>query len=113
MKLKYELTLSKPKKNLPFNNDRLVSCIQCMSLSPNMNKLAICYSNTNYVELYDLNSNELKDKFALKSSGNKHSFQVIGMAFADDSERLAIGQSDNIIYVYKVGISWLVLFKYY
>lgn len=112
MKLKYELTLSKPKKNLPFNNInniRSTSRIQCMSISPNMVKLAVCYSNTNYVELYDLNSNELKDKFALKSSGSKQSFQVIGMTFADDSERLAIGQSDNLIYVYKVGISWFVL----
>ncbi len=31
---------------------------------------------------------------------------VKGMAFSPDSTKIAIGQTDNIIYVYKIGEDW-------
>jgi WD40 repeat protein len=33
-------------------------------------------------------------------------YVVRGMAFSPDSSKLAIGQSDNIVFVYKVGSEW-------
>ena len=115
MKLKHEHTLIKPRRfdgSVAEGKPSSIQIyrIQCMAISANMTKLAICHSQTNRVELWDLSTNEVKDKFALKSadkqSGDRHSFQVNGMSFSADSERLAIGQSDHVIYIYKIGNSW-------
>ena len=32
------------------------------------------------------------------------------MAFSPDSTKIAVGQSDNIVFVYRVGEAWLVLY---
>lgn len=36
----------------------------------------------------------------------KQSYVVNDMAFSPDSTKIAIGQSDNIIYVYRIGEDW-------
>ena len=36
----------------------------------------------------------------------KKSYVVKGLAFSPDGTKLAIGQSDNIIFVYKIGEDW-------
>ena len=38
----------------------------------------------------------------------KKSFTVKGLAFSSDSTKIAVGQTDNIIYVYKIGDVWSV-----
>jgi len=74
-----------------------------------MFKLAICTSANNQVILFDGQSNEKKEKFSLKSvdkSSSKKSFVVKGIAFSPDSTKLAVGQSDCVIFVYKIGKEW-------
>ena len=39
----------------------------------------------------------------------KKSYQVKAIAFSPDSTKIAIGQTDNIIFVYKIGETWLVV----
>lgn len=59
------------------------------------------------VQLFDENGDK-KDKFSTKpadAAGPKN-FVVRGMAFSPDSTKLAIGQSDNIVFVYKLGLEW-------
>jgi intraflagellar transport protein 172 len=36
----------------------------------------------------------------------KKSYTVKGLAFSSDSTKIAVGQTDNIIYVYKIGDDW-------
>lgn len=36
----------------------------------------------------------------------KQSYMVNDMAFSPDSTKIAIGQSDNIIFVYRIGEDW-------
>jgi len=36
----------------------------------------------------------------------KESYVVKDMAFSPDSTKIAIGQSDNIIFVYRIGEEW-------
>lgn len=36
----------------------------------------------------------------------RKSYVVKGMAFSPDSTKLAIGQTDNIVYVYRIGEEW-------
>lgn len=36
----------------------------------------------------------------------RKSYVVKGLAFSPDSTKLAVGQSDNIIYIYKLGEDW-------
>jgi len=38
----------------------------------------------------------------------RNSYIVKGMAFSPDSTKIAIGQSDNIVFVYKIGEDWYV-----
>ena len=59
--------------------------------------------------LYD-GKGEPQDKFKAKGNpdaeGADHSFTVPCMAYSPDSTRLALGQSDGIVYVYKLGLEW-------
>ena len=42
----------------------------------------------------------------------KKSYTVKGLAFSSDSSKVAVGQTDNIIYVYKIGEDWFVSFAH-
>lgn len=44
--------------------------------------------------------------FCLPSQAGKKSYIVKGLAFSPDSTKIAVGQTDNIIYVYKIGEEW-------
>ena len=56
------------------------------------------------VQIYD-ESGDKKDKFSTKPAdpAGPKNFVVRGMAFSPDSIKLAIAQSDNIVFVYKLG----------
>jgi intraflagellar transport protein 172 len=59
------------------------------------------------VHLCDENG-ERRDKFSTKPADSKGSktYVVRGMAWSPDSSKLAIAQSDNIVFVYKLGHEW-------
>ncbi|EHB06164.1 Intraflagellar transport protein 172-like protein [Heterocephalus glaber] len=81
--------------------------VTCMAWSHNNAKFAVC-SVDRVVLLYDEHG-ERRDKFSTKPADVKYgrkSYMVKGMAFSPDSTRIAIGQTDNIIYVYKIGEDW-------
>jgi intraflagellar transport protein 172 len=74
--------------------------------SPNAKRLA-AVTTDRVVQMFD-DSGAKRDKFSTKpaqSDGPKN-FVVRGMAFSPCSTKLAIGQSDNIVFVYKLGIEW-------
>ncbi|XP_039273606.2 intraflagellar transport protein 172 homolog [Styela clava] len=81
--------------------------ICCMAWAPNNAKLAVCTVDR-VILLYDENG-ERRDKFSTKpldSKYGKKSYVVKGIAFSPCSSKLAVGQTDNIIYVYKIGDEW-------
>jgi intraflagellar transport protein 172 len=49
-----------------------------------------------------------KDKFSTKPGNRKspRNYIVRGLAFSPDSTKLAVAQSDNIVFVYKLGSNW-------
>lgn len=51
---------------------------------------------------------ERKDKFSTKPADAKSAknYTVRGMCWAPDCTKLAIAQSDNIVFVYKLGAEW-------
>jgi intraflagellar transport protein 172 len=54
---------------------------------------------------------EMQDKFKAKgnseiSAANDHPFVVQDICYSPDNARLALAQSDNILYVYKLGLEW-------
>jgi intraflagellar transport protein 172 len=58
--------------------------------------------------LFDENG-ERRDKFPTKPSdpaAGKTSYVIRSVAFSPDSTRLAVAQSDHIVYVYKLGEAW-------
>ena len=81
-----------------------------LTFSPNGDKLAVC-SDERTLYLYDCKLDfEMKDKFALKPANSKTdrktSFQVKQLKFSPDSVKLAVAQTDNVIYVYMLGTNW-------
>ncbi|XP_069742704.1 intraflagellar transport protein 172 homolog isoform X3 [Narcine bancroftii] len=81
--------------------------VMCMSWAPNNAKFAVCTVDR-VVLLYD-ETGERRDKFSTKPADSKYgkkSYVVKGMAFSPDSTKIAIGQTDSIIYVYKIGEEW-------
>ncbi|CAF1105880.1 unnamed protein product [Rotaria sp. Silwood1] len=80
--------------------------ISAVCFSPNGQKLAICIDRV--VQLYD-ETGELRDRFATKPIDSKYgrqSYVVTAMDFSPESTQLAVAQSDNIVFVYKLGVDW-------
>ncbi|XP_060552918.1 intraflagellar transport protein 172 homolog [Ruditapes philippinarum] len=81
--------------------------ICAMAWSANNMKFAVCTSDR-VILLFD-EQGEKRDKFSLKPADAKYgkrSYTVKGIAFSGCSTKLAIGQTDNIVYVYKIGEDW-------
>ncbi|THD25249.1 Intraflagellar transport protein [Fasciola hepatica] len=81
--------------------------ICAIAWSPNNKKLAICGVD-NVITLFDEKC-ERRDRFAAKPldpKTGKRGFVIKGMAFSPDSTKLAVAQSDHILFVYKLGETW-------
>ncbi|CAF1215295.1 unnamed protein product [Adineta steineri] len=80
--------------------------ISAICFSPNGQKLALCIDRV--IQLYD-ETGELRDRFATKPIDSKYgrqSYVVTAMDFSPDNTQLAVAQSDNIVFVYKLGVDW-------
>ena len=79
--------------------------VTALAWSSNGRRLAVVTERI--VHLYD-EKGERQDKFSTKPSDPKgpKNYTVKAMAFSPDSSKLAIAQSDNIVFVYKLGIEW-------
>lgn len=40
------------------------------------------------------------------AQGGPKTYMVTGMAFSPDSTKLAVAQTDNIVFVYRLGLEW-------
>jgi len=106
--------------------------ITALAFAPNNSRLAVVTVDR-VVLLFDENG-EQKDKFATKPAGTYCTFNSIessylfadccyvlhciadkngtrnyivrAIEFSPDSTKLAVAQSDNIVYVYKLGLQW-------
>uniref|UniRef100_A0A8P4PXP0 Intraflagellar transport 172 n=1 Tax=Dicentrarchus labrax TaxID=13489 RepID=A0A8P4PXP0_DICLA len=99
MQLKHLKTLLTPQEG--------AAKVTCLTWAPNNTKFAVCTVDR-VVLLYD-EQGERRDKFSTKpldSKYGKQSYVVNDMAFSPDSTKIAIGQSDNIIFVYRIGEDW-------
>lgn len=74
--------------------------------SPDGKKIALA-SVDRIVSLFDDEGNK-KDKFQTKPATEKgpKTYMIKDMIFSPSSDRLALAQSDNIVYVYKIGTEW-------
>ncbi|OAD52520.1 hypothetical protein WN48_01267 [Eufriesea mexicana] len=75
--------------------------------SPNNLKLAVASSDRS-IYLFDENCVK-RDRFSTKpvdAKFGKKSYVIKDIAFSPDSTKIAVGQSDCIIYVYKIGEQW-------
>ena len=82
-----------------------------LAFSPNNLRLAVATADR-YVTLYDENG-EQKDRFATKAGaesavGGGRNYSIRAIEFSPDSSKLAVAQSDNIVFVYKLGLKWFV-----
>lgn len=91
-------------------NRTIDSKIEHVIWSNSLNKLAICLNGSNQITLFDSDAMEKKEKFTAKSNlGSKNNdFHIKGLAFSADGTKIAIGQTDFVIHVYKIGVNWLV-----
>ncbi|OWR45456.1 osm-1 [Danaus plexippus plexippus] len=75
--------------------------------SPNNVKLAVGTSER-VVLLFDRDGMR-RDKFSTKpadAAAGKKSYVITGLAFSDNSELLGVAQSDNMVFVYRIGADW-------
>ena len=85
-----------------------VGRIECLCWSESGNKMAVCSQNRQIL-LFDGQTLEKREKFGLKTTSGDasgDSFVVTAIAFSPDNSRLAIGQSDCFIFVYRIGQQW-------
>ena len=66
-------------------------------------RLAIASSDRR-ITIFDEQGNK-KDSFATKAGGTRN-YEIVEILFNPESTKLAIAQSDNIIFVYKLGANW-------
>nr|CDJ87483.1 intraflagellar transport protein 172 homolog [Haemonchus contortus] len=99
MKLQYLATL------LPQQEGSNKIC--SLACTPNGVKLAVV-GNDRLITLID-EKGDVRDRFSSKSIDSKYgkkSYVIKSVCFSPDSSRLAVAQTDNVVYVYKVGESW-------
>lgn len=49
----------------------------------------------------------MKDSFKSRpAQSNKGSFEIISLCWSPESDKLAVGQSDGQIYIYRIGLGW-------
>ncbi len=79
--------------------------ITALAWSPN-NRLAVA-TGQRVVNLYD-ESGELKDKFTTRPAekDGARNYIVRALEWSSDSTKLAVAQSDQIVFVYKLGAKW-------
>ena len=95
MNFKYSKTLIPPVNQL--------SKIGGIAWSPNNMRLAVACADRK-IYLFDEQGNN-KEHFSTKASGTKP-YEIVQILFNPESTKLAIAQSDNIIFVYKLGSNW-------
>eukprot|EP00906_Rhabdomonas_costata_P032028 RCo045161 len=80
--------------------------VSAVCWAPNNHRLAVADHNK-LVQLFDENG-EKRDKFPTKPSDPRcqKTYVIRAMCFSPDSSKLAVGQSDNIVFVYKLGLEW-------
>jgi intraflagellar transport protein 172 len=95
-------------KNLQDSIDGMKK-IFSISWSPNLMRLAIAHVDEKRsvrVTLFD-ESGEKKDTFPTRPANKTNkSYVVRDIAFAPDSLKLAVSQSDNIVFIYNLGTNW-------
>lgn len=97
MQLRLLKTVVKPKDD--------ICKVMAICWSSNHHKMAVV-SADRVVYLYDEDGNQ-KDRFSTKPADNgPKNYIVRGMQFSPDSSKLAIAQSDNIVFVYHLGLEW-------
>ncbi|XP_013140063.1 PREDICTED: intraflagellar transport protein osm-1, partial [Papilio polytes] len=99
MRLKYSKTL--------LESQGCDSPIADLSWSPNNVKLAVA-TNERQILLFDLDGTR-RDKFSTKPAdpaAGKKSYVITSISFSENSELLGVAQSDNMVFVYRVGADW-------
>uniref|UniRef100_A0A0G4FWR3 Uncharacterized protein n=1 Tax=Chromera velia CCMP2878 TaxID=1169474 RepID=A0A0G4FWR3_9ALVE len=97
MQLRYQKNVQKPADGM--------QKVTSVAWSPNKMRLAVVTVDR-IVQLYDENGDK-KDRFATKPADKaQRTYVVRAMAFSPCSTKLAIAQSDNIVFIYKLGESW-------
>ncbi|KAI8611221.1 hypothetical protein BC830DRAFT_1069003 [Chytriomyces sp. MP71] len=82
------------------------SRISAIAWSLNNQKLAVAGADR-VITLYD-ETGERKDRFSTKPADPKSSktYYICSLAFSPDSTKLAVAQSDCVVFVYKLGLEW-------
>ncbi|ESO08535.1 hypothetical protein HELRODRAFT_74793 [Helobdella robusta] len=99
MQLKHIKTL------LPAQEGAAKICSMCWSM--NSKKFAVC-TYDRVILLFD-EFGEMKDKFNTRPCDpkfGKKSYVIKSIAFSPDATKIAVGQTDDILYVYKIGDDW-------
>jgi intraflagellar transport protein 172 len=79
--------------------------VTSISWSPNAARLSAVGSDK-IVQLFDEHGDK-QDRFSTKPADKgQRAYMVKAIEFSPDSTKLAIGQSDNIVFVYKLGADW-------
>ena len=102
MYLSYQKTLVDPPES---SDPTQVVAVTAICWSPKGEKLAVCTVDR-VVLLFDENGTK-RDKFPTK--GMEKGFKdylVKQMAFNPLSDKLAVAQTDNSVFVYKIGLEW-------
>ena len=58
-------------------------------------------------QMYEISTCSMTNLINISQLGKK-SYQVTSLAFSPDSTKIAVGQTDNIVFVYRIGDQWLV-----
>ena len=103
MKLQLAKTIKEPGD---LSNDRLPKVV-ALCWSSNNEKLAVATSDR-YINIYDNRGTQREKKFSTKPADKNavKSYQITDIRFSPDSTKLAIAQTDCVVFVYRLGDGW-------
>jgi intraflagellar transport protein 172 len=75
--------------------------------SPDNHKLAVAAASDRIIQLFD-ERGEKREKFSTKPAvpNDLKAYRIVGLSFSPDSTKLAVAQSDCVVYIYKLGLGW-------
>ena len=79
--------------------------ISSICWSPNNRRLAVATADR-YIHLFDENGNPMERFLTKPNIKGQNSYVVRSLQFSSDNQKLAVAQSDNIIFIYKLGLEW-------
>lgn len=81
--------------------------INAIAWSSNGLKIAVAYSQSRQIDIFDEDGKQ-RDSFKTRPAkgSSQDVFEIVGLSWSPECDKLAVAQNDGQVYVYRIGVGW-------